>query len=91
MVKTYIHYNIVYNSSLHHAIHPLNSIAHMVKTYIHYNIVYNLSLHHAIHALKSIAHMEKPKRIWKVIRTEMCIDENPYTKNMESHSRRNVH
>ena len=29
MVKTYIHYNIVYNSSLHHAIHALNSIAHM--------------------------------------------------------------
>ena len=29
MVKTYIHYIIVYNSSLHPAIHPLNSIAHM--------------------------------------------------------------
>ena len=31
MVKTYIHYNIVYNSSLHHAIHALKSIAHMEK------------------------------------------------------------
>ena len=31
MDKTYIHYNIDYNSSLHHAIHALKSIAHMIK------------------------------------------------------------
>ena len=30
-----------------------------------------------MHALKSIAHMEKPKRIWKVIRTEMCMTKTP--------------
>ena len=60
MVKTYLYYYIVYNASLHHAIHPLKSIAHMVKTYIHYNIVYNSSLHRAIHAVKTIVHMENP-------------------------------
>ena len=54
MVKTYIHYNIVYNSSLHHAIHALKSIAHMVKTYIHYNIVYNSSLQHALQRVNSM-------------------------------------
>ena len=31
MLKTYIHYDIVYNSSLHHAIHALKSIARMEK------------------------------------------------------------
>ena len=60
-----MHYYIVYNSSLPHAIHALKSIAHMVKTYIHYNIVYNSSLHHANHALNSIAHMENPKEYGK--------------------------
>ena len=30
MVKTYIQYFIVYNSSLHHAIHKLKSIAHIM-------------------------------------------------------------
>ena len=29
MVKTYIHYDIVYNSSLHRAIYKLKSIEHM--------------------------------------------------------------
>ena len=33
MVKTYIHYNIVYNLSLHHAIHALKRISHMENPY----------------------------------------------------------
>ena len=89
--KTYIHYNIVYNLSLHHPIHPLKSIAHINKTYVHCNIVYNSSLHHAIHALKSIAHMESHiQRIWKVNRTEMCMTKI-HSKRNGSHSYRNVH
>ena len=31
-LKNFIHYNIIYFLSLHHAIHALKSIAHMVKT-----------------------------------------------------------
>ena len=87
MVKTYIHYHIVYNSSLNHAIHPLKSIAHMVKSYIHYNIVYNSSLHHAIHTLKSIAHMKNQKNMESHSHRNVH-DENLYTKNMESHLHR---
>ena len=30
-IKTFIHYNIIYYLSLHHATHALKNIAHMVK------------------------------------------------------------
>ena len=42
------------------------------------------------HSYKDV-HDGKPIRIWIVIRTEMCIDENTYNNNMDSHSYRNVH
>ena len=59
----------------------------MVKTFMHYNIVYNLSLHHAIHALKSFAQTENQKNMESLSHRNVH-DENPLTKNMESHLHR---
>ena len=69
---------------------------------MHYNIVYNSSQHHDIHSLKGIAHMVKTYIHYNIVYNpslhhaihalkSIAHIENEYTKNMESHSHRNVH
>ena len=68
MVKTYIHYDIVYNSSLRHAIHALKSIEHMEKP-----IEYRKSFAQKCERRKSI-YKEYGKSFAQNVH-----DENPYT------------
>ena len=59
MVKTYIHYNIVNNSSLHHAIHPLKSTAYMEN-----------QKNKESHSHRNVHDENHKQRVWNVISKE---------------------
>ena len=44
-----------------------------------------------IHLYRNVPDKNPYKKKWIVIRTEMCIDKNPYKNNMDSHSYKDVH
>ena len=68
-IKTYIHENIVFNSSLHHAIHPLKNIAHIFP--FNRNVLERNWEQIVIRTKMYVS--KKTKKNMEVIRTEMCM------------------